>query len=177
MTHEDNLASNKNSKPNTKDSTPSVQEAVEDLLSVISNIEFNLGVKAINARDFETAVSHFKLAAGHHHASATFNLGICFEKGIGVTQDLRTAMECYQAAADLHHPRAIYNLGIFYAQGLGGLKKNRQAARRCFVTAAQLGVVEAKLALGIPVLKKNVMAPNDFIIQSAIHNIKPVLVS
>lgn len=131
--------------------TKTVEEAVNDLLSVLGEIEFQLGVKSINLGDFETAVSHLKLATSHHHAGATFNLGICFEQGLGIKQDMHHAMECYQAAADLGHPQAIYNLGIFYAQGLGGLKKSRKAAKKCFETAARLGVIEAKLALGLPI--------------------------
>lgn len=130
-------------------SSSSIESAVNDLISVLGDIEFELGVNSLTLGDFQTAVSHLKLATSHHHAGATFNLGICFEQGVGVKQDMRLAMECYQAAADLGHPRAIYNLGVFYASGLGGLTKSRKAAKRCFVTAARLGVTEAKLALGV----------------------------
>lgn len=136
--------------PESTKNTKTVEQAVKELLSVLGEIEFQLGIKSINVGDFETGVSHFKLATSHQHAGATFNLGICFEHGLGIKQDMAMAMTCYQIAADLGHPQAIYNLGIFYAQGLGGLKKNRKAAKKCFETAAQLGVMEAKLALGLP---------------------------
>uniref|UniRef100_A0A336M399 CSON008943 protein n=1 Tax=Culicoides sonorensis TaxID=179676 RepID=A0A336M399_CULSO len=166
-----------------KDVAKTVEDAVNDLLSVLGEIEFQLGVKSINVGDFETAVSHLKLATSHHHAGATFNLGICFENGLGIKQDMHHAMECYQAAADLGHPQAMYNLGIFYAQGLGGLKKSRKAARKCFETAARLGVIEAKLALGLPVTPSIVQEmPFDFRrTESAINlqqvQMNPVLVS
>lgn len=129
-----------------------VEQAVQDLLSVLGEIEFQLGVKSINAGDYVTAVSHLKLATSHHHAGATFNLGICAENGLGIKKDLNLAMNCYQAAVDLGHPQAMFNLGVFYAHGLGGLKRNRKAAKKLFQTAAHLGVMEAKLALGLPII-------------------------
>lgn len=151
---------------------PTVESAVKNLLTVLGEIEFELGVKSLSVGDFQTAVSHLKLATSHHHAGATFNLGICFEQGLGVKQDMRLAMECYQAAAELGHAKAMYNLGVFYASGLGGLSKSRKAARRCFVAAAQLGVTEARLALGIPVVTDEIPSGDHF---GAI--LKPVFVS
>ncbi|XP_063709496.1 DAP3-binding cell death enhancer 1-like [Culicoides brevitarsis] len=129
-----------------------VEQAVQNLLSVIGEIEFQLGIKSIRLGDYSTAVSHLKLATSHHHAAATFNLGVCAENGIGCKKDLAFAMSCYQAATDLGHPQAMYNLGVFYAQGLGGLKKSRKAARKLFETAALMGVIEAKAALGLPIV-------------------------
>jgi len=40
-----------------------------------------------------------------------------------------------------------------------------------------LGVVEAKLALGIPVLQNDILKTDKFIIDSAMYQAKPVLVS
>lgn len=130
----------------------SVEQAVQDLLAVLGEIEFQLGIKSITAGDYITAVSHLKLATSHHHAGATFNLGVCAENGLGIKKNMELAMNCYQAAVDLGHPQAMFNLGVFYAQGLGGLKKSRKAARKLFETAAHLGVIEAKLALGLPII-------------------------
>lgn len=95
------------------------------------------------------AVSHFKLAHGHRHAGATFNLGLCYECGVGVEKDLRKAMRYYRDASALGHAKAMYNLGIFYAQGRGGLRRNRSAARECFVAAATLGSLDARRSLAM----------------------------
>lgn len=168
----------------TSPAEKSVHDAAKELQEVLGQIEFELGVKAAAMGDMPQSVSHFKLATAHEHAGATFNLGVCFEQGIGVKQDMRLAMECYDAAARLGHPKAMYNLGVFYATGLGGLRKNRKAARRCFQAAAHLGQIEAKLALGLPV-----GGPTDYTplpsngvqavspIECAINYMKPVLVS
>lgn len=99
------------------------------------------------ANNLTDAVSHFKLASIHRHAGATFNLGTCYELGMGTSKNKKKAMECYRVASAMGHPKAMYNLGVFYARGEGGLKKNRQAARECFVAAATLGSPEAQNAL------------------------------
>lgn len=114
---------------------------------MLGDIEFEMGVQNINAGHYETAVSHLKLATSHNHAGATFNLGLCYEQGLGVEKDMKIAQECYQIASQLGHAKAMYNLGVFYAHGLGGLEKNRRAARACFNAAANLGQEDAINAL------------------------------
>lgn len=124
--------------------------AVENLVATLGRIEFQLGMQNMRADQPEVAVSHLKLATTHRHPEATFNLGVCYELGIGIDKNMKNAMECYRASAALGHKKAMYNLGIFYVHGRGGLKKNREAARACFETAAKMGLRQAKHALRIP---------------------------
>lgn len=122
---------------------------MHDLLQVIGDIEFQLGIKSIEDDKYGVAASHFKLGTSHQHAGATFNLGICYELGLGVEQNLKMALDCYIAASSLGHPKAIYNVGVFHAHGLGGLPKNRKLAKQFLVTAAKLGQEDARKALGM----------------------------
>lgn len=119
-------------------------------MDTIGNIEFQMGMQNIHAHDPKTAVSHFKLATSHMHAGATFNLGVCYELGIGIEKDMKKAMECYRSASSLGHKKAMYNLGVFYAQGLGGLKKSSNAALECFRAADKLGLKKARYTLDMP---------------------------
>lgn len=125
-----------------------IDDAVQDLLKVIGDIEFQLGLQNIESENFGLAVTHFKLGTTHHHVGATFNLGICYELGIGVAQDMKLALECYRVASAMGHAKAMYNVGIFYGRGLGGLTKSRRVARQYFEAAAKLGLVDAQRALG-----------------------------
>lgn len=104
----------------------------------------------LRANEPEIAVSHLKLATSHRHAEATYNLGVCYETGVGVERNMKNAMECYRAAASLGNKKAMFNLGVFYVHGRGGLKKNRDAARACFNAAKKMGLREAAIALSIP---------------------------
>lgn len=124
--------------------------AVDDLIATLGSIEFQLGMQNLRAEEPEAAVSHLKSATTHRHPEATFNLGVCYELGIGVEKNMKNAMECYRQAASLGHMTAMYNLGVFYVHGRGGLKKNHDAARACFETASKMGLRRAKKALAIP---------------------------
>uniref|UniRef100_A0A8D8BED6 Death ligand signal enhancer n=1 Tax=Culex pipiens TaxID=7175 RepID=A0A8D8BED6_CULPI len=128
--------------------SPTVESAMENLVAVIGEIEYQLGVQNLEVGDYATAVSHLKLGTSHQHAGAAFNLGICFEQGFGVKKNARVAMECFHLASTLGHPQAMYNLGVYYARGLGGLRRSRSMAKRYFTAAADLGLEEAIVALG-----------------------------
>lgn len=131
-----------------KPKAPTVESAMENLMSVIGEIEYQLGVENLEIGDYTTAVSHLKLGTSHQHAGAAFNLGICYEQGFGVKKNPRVAMECFHLASTLGHAQAMYNLGVYYARGLGGLRRSRSMAKKCFTAAADLGLEEAIAALG-----------------------------
>ncbi|XP_055377807.1 uncharacterized protein LOC129609722 [Condylostylus longicornis] len=138
-----NSSGDSGSTASSSSSRQSVSEAVNDLIDYIGDCENNMALEYIHIGDYKKAVTHLKLASNHHHPGGIFNLGVCYEKGLGVKKSLRRAMECYQVASGLGHPTAIFNLGVFYAQGLGGLKQDRNAAEKCITTAAKLGQPEA----------------------------------
>lgn len=136
------------SSPEKPTEAETVDGAFNNLLSVLGEIEFELGRRNLEMGEYTAAVSHLKLGASHQHAGAAFNLGICYEQGFGMPKDMRMALECYQLAAEQGHPQAMYNLGVFYAQGLAGLRQSRSTAKKYFVAAADLGLEEAIAALG-----------------------------
>lgn len=150
---------NEQQKPSGNQKT--VDEAVQDLLKVIGDIEFQLGLQHVEAEQFSIAASHFKLGTSHHHVGATFNLGICYELGLGVERNLKMALECYRVASAMGHAKAMYNVGIFHVHGLGGLPKNRKAARHYFMAAAKLGQIDAQKALGMVPQQQQQQQKND----------------
>lgn len=125
-------------------------DAVHNLLHILGDIEFQLGVASVQSDRYDLAVSHFKLATSHSHASAAYNLGVCYEEGIGIKKNAKMALECYMLASSLGHAKASYNVGVFHARGLADLPKNRKAARQYFQEAAKMGLNEANKALGRP---------------------------
>ncbi|KAG5330896.1 SKT5 protein, partial [Acromyrmex heyeri] len=78
-----------------------------------------------------------------------FNLGLCYELGIGTLADQAKAAKYYNDAATHDHADALYNLGVFHAQGRGGLPIDIGTARTYFTRAAKLGQVQAQHALDL----------------------------
>lgn len=156
----DSWTSSKSSSKSSRTSS-SLDSAVADFSFTIGEIEYQFAVQDLQAENFKSAVNHLKLATTHHHPAATFNLGLCYERGLGVTRDLKMAMHCYTVASSLGHSKAMYNLGVFYVRGLGGLKRSKKAARECFDSAARLGQPEAQTAMDMIRRQKESMSGND----------------
>ena len=61
------------------------------LMSLVSfpswSADFNKGLTAAQNGDFATALKEWKPLAEQGHASAQFNLGLMYRKGLGVPQD------------------------------------------------------------------------------------------
>lgn len=119
----------------------------DDLGDVLNSIENRLGLAAIESGHYQDGLSLLRSAAERNHAPAIYNLGLCYEKGLGVTANEKTAMELYKSAASLDHPEALYNLGIYYGQGRGGLKADQETAIRLLRLAAVQGQQAAVEAL------------------------------
>lgn len=146
---EEHFSKSKSSRSSSTSSSSSLDSAVAEFSVTIGEIEYQFGVQDLQQENFKSAVNHLKLATTHHHPAATFNLGLCYERGLGVDRDMKMAMQCYTVASSLGHAKAMYNLGVFYVRGWGGLKRSRKAARECFDSAARLGQENAKMAMDL----------------------------
>lgn len=144
-----------------------IDNAIRQLAHIVGELEFQMGLECVITGDYYGAFEHFKLSTHHNHPGGAFNLGLCYEQGVGVKRNMKTAKRLYEIAASLGHAKALYNLGVFHAQGLGGARKNFKHAKTYFESAAALGSVDAvgALSLLLPPTEKLIIdeAPdNDF---------------
>ncbi|XP_065349354.1 DAP3-binding cell death enhancer 1-like [Cloeon dipterum] len=135
----------------TSSSSPYTEQEVSDaqkqLKEIGSNIDNILGVCYQNQSKPEMALENFKLAWSGGNVRACYNLGLCYELGVGTDPDPVKAAEYYKTAASLGHVQAAYNLGVYYAQGRGGLPKDKSMAKQLFLEAANKGLLQAKAAV------------------------------
>ena len=84
------------------------------------------------------------------YAWGTYLLGMTYENGDGVEKNFDKALECYREVAD-EEPRAASRIGYLY---LWRDEENQDfaAAARWFMKAAEQGVAEAQLHLGVMLL-------------------------
>lgn len=100
------------------------------LIIILSNpvlAGFDEGVAAYEAGNAPLAAKEFRVAAEEGHADSQFNLGLMYEKGIGVSQDEREAVVWYQKAALQGHSYAQFNLAVLYENGRGTVVNFTQA--------------------------------------------------
>ncbi|XP_003706329.1 uncharacterized protein LOC100883519 [Megachile rotundata] len=150
-----------NSDPNWKADKPfgpiTIEEALKEATDEFANthkltmaeFELQYGLKALEERRYKDAIKHFTSGASLSSSASMFNLGLCYELGLGTLVDHAKAAKCYNDAAEQGHADATYNLGVFYAQGKGGFSVDIDRARSYFIKAAKLGQTQAQYALDL----------------------------
>src|SRR5262245_66479929 len=83
---------------------------------------FRLGYRLAFGRkrvrgSWRRAAAWWRRAATAGHARATFYLGTCFDRGLGVRRDVPRAVALFRAAANAGHEVARYNLGFSLLRG------------------------------------------------------------
>ena len=86
--------------------------------------DYDAGLKAAQAGDFQTALKEWKPLADQGDADAQHNLGIMYASGRGVPEDDAEAARWYRLAADQGLAGAQHRLGLMYANGEGVLQDN-----------------------------------------------------
>jgi TPR repeat protein len=85
------------------------------------------GLNALDRKHYATALRSWRDLAEKGDARAMNNVGLMYERGLGVTQSYVEAMNFYRKAADTGLPEAQYNLGTLYHNGYGVEVNNSQA--------------------------------------------------
>ncbi len=97
--------------------------------------------------EYERAAEMFYEGASDGNAEAAFNYAYCLANGYGVARDLTLAKTFYTYASATVG-EAAYNLAVMYLHG-SGVKRNYRRTIEYMTDAAELGVIEAQLYLGV----------------------------
>lgn len=79
--------------------------------------ELEDGFQAFKTGNYEQALRSWLPLAEKDDADAQYNLGILYQKGLGVEKNPKTAFIWYKRASSNGHTDAMYNLGIMYDKG------------------------------------------------------------
>ena len=110
--------------------------------------DFNVGIRAAQAGDFETAVNEWLPLAEQGDVQAQYYLGLLYGDGFGMAQDYQEAMLWYNLAAGQGSPDAQYAIGRLYYNGKGVPQDFGEAAQ-WYTTAAEQGSGAAQYMLGL----------------------------
>ncbi len=101
------------------------------------------------APDLKEAAIWYHRAAQNGYAPAQYRLGNIYEKGHGVESDVKEAANWYRKAALQGNALAMHNLAVINAMGVleGGVNMNE--ATKWFEMAAEHGVKDSQVNLGI----------------------------
>ena len=108
----------------------------------------------------EDQIKLLETAARRGLAEAQFELGVSYDRGLGVTQNHATAAGWYQRAAEQGLTDAQYNLATLYDEGLG-TPRDFERARHWYMRAADAGEARAMNNLGY-IYEKGLTAVRDY---------------
>ncbi|MEC7786519.1 MAG: tetratricopeptide repeat protein [Nitrospinota bacterium] len=104
-------------------------------------------IDAYNKGNYKTSAKLILPLAKKGLAKAQYNLGVMYEKGIGVEKNLNQAKKWFQFAAEQGLAKAQYNLGLMYGKGKG-VEKDYSQAIKWMTLAADQGNGKAQTNLG-----------------------------
>ena len=102
--------------------------------------------KAFFAGDYVKAKQIWEKLAAENDPAAMTNLGIMYEKGLGVKRDMKAAEAQYLRAANLGYAQGQFDLGNLYYNG-DGIEQDYKQAGRWYMAAAQSGHLRSQYYL------------------------------
>jgi len=109
--------------------------------------DWEVGMDAYNAGDFQTALKNWIPLAEQGDAKAQIHVFMMYSSGEGVTQDDKEAMRWLRLAVEQGDARAQHALGAVYRAGLSTAQDFKEAMKWYRLAAGQ-GYTDAQFALG-----------------------------
>jgi len=105
--------------------------------------DFQKGLDAARAGNFEIAFVEFSALAEEGDADAQYNLALMYDNGQGVELDDVVAFQWYTLSAQQGHSSAQYNLASMYQNGRG-VAEDDVAALKWYTLSAEQGDIKAQ---------------------------------
>lgn len=122
--------------------------ATSILISSVAAAGLQEGMDALGRGDYAAALKEFQVAADAGEDAAEYNLGLMYEKGLGVEQDHAAALRWYRRGAQKGYAPSWYSLGLMYLNG-HGVEQNPEEAKELLRKSAQKGYAPAQFSLGL----------------------------
>jgi TPR repeat protein len=100
-----------------------------------------------NDSSYRQALDWYRRAVDAGSVDARVDLGLMYERGLGIARDSVAALRLYRSAAARGSPRGMSAVGRSYEQGIG-VPRDYARARRWYRRAADAGSAEAMKRLG-----------------------------
>jgi TPR repeat protein len=113
-----------------------------------SYAQYKLGMKAYSQGNYDEAIAIWQPLADHGYPAAQFNIGMLYQKGVGVERSLTTANAWFQKAVDRNFAPAQLALGRAYMDGIG-VDQNTDRGLVLMTSAAEQGLAQAQYEVGV----------------------------
>ena len=117
---------------------------------------YQKGFRALEQRDYKTALYYLSLFAANGDNRASYNLGIMYREGLGVKKDDVQSLAHFVEAAENGHMLGNYSVGLAFLAGKGS-DVNADAAIHYLKEAALLGHAISPIEIGNLYFEGNLM--------------------
>ncbi len=117
-------------------------------------------INAKDLKDYRAARKWLELSAAQGERDALYQMGVMYDKALGVERNLEQAVKWFKLAADQRDAQAQLNLGILHDPRADGIAKDIQVAAQWLVLAANNGSQRAKHLLEKQYKRKTESAPD-----------------
>ncbi|RIB05371.1 hypothetical protein C2G38_600161 [Gigaspora rosea] len=117
-------------------------------LNQVCDIEPDIGTESFNLKFLENvddvvkdgykAFIYYQKSAEMGSANGAFNVGYCYQNGIGVEKDEHKAFEYYQKSSEMGYSVGINGVGRCYENGIG-VEKDENKAFNYYLKSADMG--------------------------------------
>ena len=140
------------------DVTGAVQSLEKHAQDGDSRAAYLLGDIYLNAKDaidYEKARKWLEKSASIGERDALYQMGVVYDKALGVERNLEQAVKWFKLAADQRDAQAQLNLGILHDPRANGIAKDPEMAAQWFVMSANNGNQRAKQILEKQYVRKS----------------------
>ena len=99
-------------------------------------------------RNISKAIAMLKDLSNDNNPIASYMLGICYAKGVGVDQEQQTALDLLEQSAKYEYPPALVDLGALYCEGGFQFDQDYTKAMNLWLKAAEAGHPMAQFYIG-----------------------------
>lgn len=125
--------------------TDDARQQAHDDRKAFTEVNFIIGQKLLNEKQYERAFETFKLIAENDdHLDSQFNLAIMYHRGMGTEKDIHEAIRWYESVSRHGDNQASYNLGLIFYYGDDGLLPDHEKAVQWMRLAVKQGNEKAK---------------------------------
>lgn len=131
------------------------QSPVKEVVSSTQVDQLSAANNLFKEKKYNEAFKEYQRVSKNGNAQATYNLGVLYEQGLGVSQSDKKAVEYYTKSASQGFSTANFALSKAYFSGGLSLKKDEVKARNYLTLASNAGHPLAQMGLAQILLKDN----------------------
>jgi hypothetical protein len=116
---------------------------------LVTNINFSKNINLpTNSKEIDEIFNLCIEYAESNDPVATFNLGVMYCRGLGISKDVSRGIHYFKKSGELNNPNGLYCLAVMYNIGCQYIEKDELESMKLYLTASNLGDSYSMIEIG-----------------------------